>query len=290
MRFTSPADERVRWIAGAYFIADRPVHLDRQHGRHRQRRRPRVNRDAAAAGFNPQFTFLADSQDNFAWAVFGDAELRAHRPVRARRRAALRRGQAREHDRDAARHSCPIRSDRRSTGQVRTETWSELQPKVTLRYKPNDDVTLYGGCSRGFRSGGFNQTGVGAVASTASPASTTCSTRRSPTRSRSASRRSSWTAALSTSAERLLHRGRRALLLRVRPRTPARRTSATSTSVDYKGFELELNAQRHRQLRAVSARYGYTDSEITGHRTRPDRTSATRRRWSPSTRVNLGAQ
>ncbi len=48
-------------------------------------------------------------------------------------------------------------------GQVRTETWDEWQPKFTLRYKPNDDVMMYAGYSRGFRSGGFNQTGVGAA-------------------------------------------------------------------------------------------------------------------------------
>jgi iron complex outermembrane receptor protein len=50
------------------------------------------------------------------------------------------------------------------TGEVRDHTWSKLQPKATLRYKPEDNVTLYGSWSRGFRSGGFNQTGVGAVA------------------------------------------------------------------------------------------------------------------------------
>jgi iron complex outermembrane receptor protein len=50
------------------------------------------------------------------------------------------------------------------TGEVRTETWGAWQPKVTLRYKPNDAWTLYTDWSRGFRSGGFNQTGVGAVA------------------------------------------------------------------------------------------------------------------------------
>ena len=47
-------------------------------------------------------------------------------------------------------------------GSGAQDTWSELQPKVTLRYKPTDDRTLYVGYSRGFRSGGFNQTGVGA--------------------------------------------------------------------------------------------------------------------------------
>ena len=37
------------------------------------------------------------------------------------------------------------------------------RPKVTLRHKPTRDSTLYVGYSRGFRSGGFNQTGVGAA-------------------------------------------------------------------------------------------------------------------------------
>jgi iron complex outermembrane recepter protein len=48
-------------------------------------------------------------------------------------------------------------------GQVRTHTWDDWQPKVTLRHKPTRDSTLYVGYSRGFRSGGFNQTGVGAA-------------------------------------------------------------------------------------------------------------------------------
>ena len=59
----------------------------------------------------------------------------------------------------AGRHAAGARR-----GQVRTNTWSEPQPKVTLRYKPTDNVTIFGSWSRGFRSGGFNQTGVGAVA------------------------------------------------------------------------------------------------------------------------------
>src|SRR5262245_30749858 len=35
-----------------------------------------------------------------------------------------------------------------------------MQPKVTVRWRPTDKVTLYGDISRGFRSGGFNQSGV----------------------------------------------------------------------------------------------------------------------------------
>ena len=44
-----------------------------------------------------------------------------------------------------------------------------MQPKGTLRYKPTDNLTFYGGWSRGFRSGGFNQTGVGEVAQSSVP-------------------------------------------------------------------------------------------------------------------------
>ena len=46
------------------------------------------------------------------------------------------------------------------TGQKRTETWDATQPKLTLRWQPNETSTLYGDLSRGFRSGGFNQSGV----------------------------------------------------------------------------------------------------------------------------------
>jgi iron complex outermembrane receptor protein len=51
-----------------------------------------------------------------------------------------------------------------ATGQVRKVSFDAWQPKVTLTWMPDSDVTLYGGWSRGFRSGGFNQTGVGPLA------------------------------------------------------------------------------------------------------------------------------
>jgi iron complex outermembrane receptor protein len=44
---------------------------------------------------------------------------------------------------------------------VRKETWDEVQPRVTLRYQATDNMNVYGSYGRGFRSGGFNQTGVG---------------------------------------------------------------------------------------------------------------------------------
>ncbi|MGK2286291.1 TonB-dependent receptor [Pedomonas sp. V897] len=40
------------------------------------------------------------------------------------------------------------------------ESWSKFTPKVTLDYRPNDDMMVYGTWSRGYRSGGFNGRGL----------------------------------------------------------------------------------------------------------------------------------
>ncbi len=50
------------------------------------------------------------------------------------------------------------------TGDKRSNTWDDWQPQAILRFEATDDLNLYASYSRGFRSGGFNQTGVGAAA------------------------------------------------------------------------------------------------------------------------------
>jgi iron complex outermembrane recepter protein len=162
LHFASPAAKRVRWIVGGYLIStDRFIStgnvFDLGTGEV-----PEVRREPLPL-FNPQFTYLADSQDNFAWAVFGNVDVNLTDKLELS--TSLR------YDRD----------DRKNTtetpaafipaplvgiafpGQVREDSWDDWQPKVTLRHKPTRDSTLYVGYSRGFRSGGFNQTGVGAA-------------------------------------------------------------------------------------------------------------------------------
>jgi iron complex outermembrane receptor protein len=53
------------------------------------------------------------------------------------------------------------------TGDKRSHTWDAFQPQVILRYQATEDVSLYADYSRGFRSGGFNQTGVAQAAAAA---------------------------------------------------------------------------------------------------------------------------
>ncbi|MEE4280037.1 MAG: TonB-dependent receptor [Halieaceae bacterium] len=167
VRFASPEENRLRWIAGAYAIAtDRYIstgnQIDRGFGVFDVKKdfRPSVFVDPTDP--SPQLNILADGQDNFAWAVFGQVAYDVSDRVEAS--FSLR------YDKDD-RENTTLTPELYNTsglnlqfGDQRDESWDAWQPKFTLRYQPSDDVTLYADVSRGFRSGGFNQTGVGEAA------------------------------------------------------------------------------------------------------------------------------
>jgi iron complex outermembrane receptor protein len=165
IRIASPDDgRRFNWMVGGYlidttrFISTGNL-VDTGNGVIPVFREPSTN------PLNPQFTFLADGQENFAWALFVNAGYEFSDKFRVD--ASLR------YDRDRREQTTltpqgflPVVPGvpQAQSGEVRTATFDDLQPKITLTYEPNADLTLYGGYSRGFRSGGFNQTGVGAEA------------------------------------------------------------------------------------------------------------------------------
>lgn len=165
VRLASPNDGRkFNWLVGGYlvdttrFISTGNM-IDTGSGVFPVFRTPSTN------PLNPQFSYLADGQENFAWAAFVNAGYEFTEQFRVD--ASLR------YDRDRRRQTTltpqgflPVVPGvpQAQSGEVRTRTFEDWQPKVTLTYKPDRDVTIYGGYSRGFRSGGFNQTGVGAEA------------------------------------------------------------------------------------------------------------------------------
>jgi iron complex outermembrane receptor protein len=162
LRLAATIGEKFRWIAGLYYIkTDRFIStgnvFDLGTGSV-----PRVKRTPLPK-FAPQFTYLADSQNNDAWAAFADATYDFTSKFQLD--VSLRYDQ--DHRVNTTR--TPVQfipaplAGVAFPGQVRAKTWDDLQPKVTLRYQPNDTWNIYGGYSRGFRSGGFNQTGVGAA-------------------------------------------------------------------------------------------------------------------------------
>ncbi|HLZ97951.1 MAG TPA: TonB-dependent receptor [Steroidobacteraceae bacterium] len=165
LRFTSTKAGGFSWIGGAYFVhTERFIStgnlVDRGLGIPPVYETPRVDPSNPFAT-NTNVTFLADSQNNNAWAAFGDATYEFNRQFEID--AAIRYDEdSRRNTTDTPQHFLP--DPTAHTGEVRHDTWDAAQPKGTLRYKPTDNLTFYGGWSRGFRSGGFNQTGVGAVA------------------------------------------------------------------------------------------------------------------------------
>ncbi|WP_448657732.1 TonB-dependent receptor [Sphingomonas sp. CJ99] len=164
LRISSNDDSAFSWSIGTYLIqTDRYIStgnlVDSGNGVFPVYRTPSTN------PLNPQATFLADSQDNFAWAVYGGLGYKFS--DRFRVDASLR------YDRDNRENTTltpqpfiPVVPGfpTGTTGEVRERSFSSWQPKITATWTPNRNLTLYGGYSRGFRSGGFNQTGVGAVA------------------------------------------------------------------------------------------------------------------------------
>ncbi len=167
LRFTSNKVGGFSWIAGAYYVhTERFIStdniVDRGAGVPRVYRNPLVDPNNPFAT-NTNVTFLSDSQNNNAWAVFGDATYEFTRQLELD--AAIRYDQdQRTNTTDTPQPFLNGEHIPAVTGEVRKHTFSEAQPKGTLRYKPTDNLTLYGGWSRGFRSGGFNQTGVGTIA------------------------------------------------------------------------------------------------------------------------------
>jgi iron complex outermembrane receptor protein len=160
LRIQSPDNNKLFWMIGGYLIGtDRYIStgnmLDTGAGVFPVYRVPSTN------PANPQTTFLADAQENFAWAAF--ANLGYEFTDQLRIDASLR------YDRDRRENTTltptaflPVIGGVRqgTTGEVREVTFDAWQPKITLTWRPSEDLTLYGGWSRGFRSGGFNQTGV----------------------------------------------------------------------------------------------------------------------------------
>jgi iron complex outermembrane receptor protein len=256
LRFTSPAGQRVRWIAGVYGIGtDRFIStgnvFDLGTGTV-----PQIRRNPLPL-FNPQFTYLADSQDNFAWAVFGNVDF----DLTPRLEMSL----AMRYDRDERENTTETPAEFIPAalsgiafpGQVRKQTWDEWQPKITLRYKPSDDSMLFAGYSRGFRSGGFNQTGVGAAGIAGIQDlfdAETANTYEIGAKAEFLDKR------LSASANVYYTRAEGSYFFVFDPNTSTQNLGNLDR-VDYQGMELELKASIADGFDAFVG-LGYTDSEI----------------------------
>jgi iron complex outermembrane receptor protein len=140
LRWTSPDNRPVRWIAGAYVLSTRRA-LDS---------RAFIDADGQNSQFDDpdlQLFSFNEFDRNLASAGFGqvDVDITSQTTLTG----ALRHDQDRRRQTDL------------STGDVRAATFSDWQPKLNLTQKFTPTELGYLTASTGFRSGGFNSPGDG---------------------------------------------------------------------------------------------------------------------------------
>jgi len=158
VRFSSSGDQALSWLVGAYYVqTDRfistPVVDDSGVGI------VRIEREPTGPGQPATFSFLADDNDNSAYAFFGQLNY----DVSEQFEAAL----ALRYDEDRRAQIVSPHNTTGSQGARREATFDKLQPKVTLRFLATPGVNLFVSWSEGFRSGQFNQLGTAAAAQAA---------------------------------------------------------------------------------------------------------------------------
>ncbi|HZU64060.1 MAG TPA: TonB-dependent receptor [Novosphingobium sp.] len=158
IRLTSRANQRLRWMVGAYYVGNNhfistSTSEDLGYGLVILEKVPQFNDPRI-----PTLSFLADDNHDRAWALFGNAEYDLTRR--------LELGVALRYDEDYRRQIVSPYNTAGSGGDVNNAHFGKLQPKFTLKYKALDNINLFTSWGQGFRSGQFNQNGVGAAAAT----------------------------------------------------------------------------------------------------------------------------
>jgi iron complex outermembrane receptor protein len=158
IRFTSRADSRWRYIVGAYYLKrDRDLTTATQEDRGFGII-PKLDFDPATA--NQTRSYFAEVNRDKAYAVFGQLNIDLT--------SMLELGLALRYDEDKRHQTDPRPDAYRVDGfglpivgpRSKSEKFSQLQPKVTLAWKPSRELTVYGSVASGFRSGGFNAPGT----------------------------------------------------------------------------------------------------------------------------------
>lgn len=169
LRLTSPDDQRFRWMVGGYYVkTDRfinsSVYDDLENGL-----TTIVKREPTFDPLAPLTSFVADDNSNNAWALFFNTAF----DVTDRLEIAF----AGRYDRDEREQQVLASQGAYSggvfvapigvPGSLNKAEFDLFQPKATIRYNALENLNLYASWGKGFRSGQFNQNGVGAVAQAA---------------------------------------------------------------------------------------------------------------------------
>jgi len=168
LRYTSPSDRRFRWIVGGQaFFTKRFISTGNMFDVADEGVQP-VYRTPNSPAFGPlgQISFLSDSQDQTAWALYLNTTTNITDRLELSLNARYDRDR-RENTTETPQFFLTAAGIPGATGDKRKRTWDDFQPQAILRYQAAPDTSVYASYSRGFRSGGFNQTGVATAAAAA---------------------------------------------------------------------------------------------------------------------------
>lgn len=170
LRLTSANSKGLRWMTGVYGLKTQRF-ISTTTGSDLGKGVDTITTDPRfASTTNPTLSWFADRNRNQASAVFGNVDY----DLSPRIEASL----AMRYDRDERRQTVDARqtvgvpigcSAANAAACDKNATFSAWQPKLSLRYKAEDGALAYVSLGRGFRSGQFNQSGVGAAAAGAAP-------------------------------------------------------------------------------------------------------------------------
>ena len=171
LRFTSPAGERFRWIAGGeIYGTDRYISTGNEWDTGNgvaptfyAPTTPTPQFPGFTSSLNPQASYLADGQSNFAWAAYLDTSLDLTPQLELSGNVRFD-SDHRKNTTITPQAFLDAFAIPAHTGDMRERTFQGWQPQAILKYTPTDFFTVYGSYSKGFRSGGFNQTGVATAA------------------------------------------------------------------------------------------------------------------------------
>jgi iron complex outermembrane recepter protein len=171
LRLTSPSEPGVRWMAGVYALRTERFSStftgqDLALGLEPLERDPGFN-----SLISPTLSWFADDNSNRASAVFGNVDwditprVELSTAIRYDRDEREQRVDPRQVSAPGVPAGLPTGcSAATPAGCVKKMSFSAVQPKVSLRYKTEQSGLAYVSWGKGFRSGQFNQSGVGVAA------------------------------------------------------------------------------------------------------------------------------
>lgn len=168
LRLTSPTAPGLRWMAGVYALRTERFSstftgLDQGRGLEPLERDPRFT-----SAISPTLSWFADDNSNRASAAFGNVDWDL--TPRTELSMAMRYDRDEREQRIDPRQTAGLPTGCSAAAPAactKTMGFSALQPKVSLRHKFEASGLGYLSWGKGFRSGQFNQSGVGAAAAAA---------------------------------------------------------------------------------------------------------------------------